>query len=255
MTIDTYVQDGIAFVEIARPTRKNALTLDMYRAMADALATAQTNPDVRVVLIAGQPGVFTAGNDIEDFLSRPPRTEAQLDDWPVLRFMRALLMSGKPVVAAVTGDAIGIGATMLLHCDLVYLAANARLSMPFVRLGLVPEFASSALIPLRLGRARATETLVLGEPLTADEAVRCGIANAALPADEVRDEALNAARRLKALPPEAVRETLQLLRRGAHVDALLETMLVEARTLVQRLSAAEARDAFTAFLNKARRNG
>jgi enoyl-CoA hydratase/carnithine racemase len=250
MHIETYVRDRIAFIEIARPAKKNALTLDMYRALAAALTAAQANPDVLTVLLTGQPDVFTAGNDIDDFLQRPPGRDAPLDAWPVLQFMDALLALDKPVVAAVTGLAVGIGATLLLHCDLVYLADDARLVMPFVRLGLVPEFGSSLLIRQYLGPARATETLVLGEPLTAGEAVRCGIANAALPAGEVLDRAVQAARRLNALPPGAVRETKQLLRRGAGFDALRATIRAEAEMLVRRLGEPEAKDALAALLRK-----
>ncbi|MFM2347213.1 MAG: hypothetical protein RL654_1966, partial [Pseudomonadota bacterium] len=140
-TIRTATLNGVATIEIARPEKKNALTLAMYEAMAEALRAAQAEPSVRAVLICGQPGIFTSGNDLEDFMQRPP----QGMDSPVFRFMEALLDCDKPVVAAVTGAAIGIGMTMLLHCDFVYVSDEARLAMPFVGLGLVPEFGASLL--------------------------------------------------------------------------------------------------------------
>ena len=147
MTIKTATVNGVATIEIARPEKKNALTQAMYSAMADAIAAAEADPAVRAVLITGQPGVFTSGNDLEDFMQRPPAGE----DSPVFKFMKTLSECGKPVVAAVTGGAIGIGTTMLLHCDLVYVSDEARLAMPFVSLGLVPEYASSLLLAQRIG--------------------------------------------------------------------------------------------------------
>ena len=210
MTIKTYTLNGVATIEIARPEKKNAITQAMYQAMADALRAADADKAVRAVLITGQPGIFTSGNDLEDFMQRPPASE----DSPVFRFMQALVGCGKPVVAAVTGGAIGIGTTMLLHCDLVYVSDEARLAMPFVGLGLVPEYASSLLIPQRVGHAKATELLLLGEPFNGERAVEMGIANAVLPAAEVVNHARRMAERFNALPPGAVRESKALMRRG-----------------------------------------
>ncbi len=157
MSIRTATLNGVATIEIARPEKKNALTAAMYQAMADALVAAKADPAVRAVLITGQPGIFTSGNDIEDFMSRPPGGSDNLDA-PVFQFMRALVDCDKPVIAAVTGAAIGIGTTMLLHCDFVYVSDEARLAMPFVGLGLLPEFASSLLLPQLMGqRARGRE--------------------------------------------------------------------------------------------------
>src|SRR5881628_2319802 len=176
MSIKTATLNGVATIEIARPEKKNAITVDMYAAMAAALRAADADPAVRAVLITGQPGIFTSGNDLEDFMQR-----ARQDmDSPVFQFMRALSGCEKPVVAAVTGAAIGIGTTMLLHCDLVYVSDEARLAMPFVSLGLVPYYASSLLIPQRVGHAKATELLLLGEPFNGEAAVEMGIANAVL---------------------------------------------------------------------------
>ena len=169
MTIKTATLNGVATIEIARPEKKNALTAAMYQAMADALRAAADDKAVRAVLITGQPGIFTSGNDLEDFMQRPPQGEAS----PVAQFMRALLEIDKPVVAAVTGAAIGIGTTMLLHCDFVYVSDEARLATPFVSLGLVPEYASSLLMPALMGHRRAAEKLLLGEPFTGETAVEC----------------------------------------------------------------------------------
>ena len=161
MSIKTATLNGVATIEIARPEKKNALTVAMYQAMTDALNAAREDAAVRAVLITGQPGIFTSGNDIEDFMKRAPGQGSDAMDSPVFRFMRALLECDKPVVAAVTGAAIGIGTTMLLHCDFVYVSDEARLAMPFVGLGLVPEFASSLLVPQLMGGRRAAEKLLL----------------------------------------------------------------------------------------------
>ena len=181
MSIKTATVNGVATIEIARPEKKNALTMVMYTAMAEALRAAQADATVRAVLITGQPGIFTSGNDLEDFLQRPP----QGMDSPVFQFMLALLECEKPVVAAVTGAAIGIGTTMLLHCDFVYVSDEARLAMPFVGLGLVPEYGSSWAVPQLVGHVKAAEKLLLGDPFTGAEAAEWGFANAVLPAGEV----------------------------------------------------------------------
>jgi enoyl-CoA hydratase/carnithine racemase len=252
MSIKTATLDGVATIEIARPEKKNAITMAMYQAMDDALVAAQNDPGVRAVLITGQPGIFTSGNDIEDFMQRPPGSGSDAEDSPVFRFMRALIGCEKPVVAAVTGAAIGIGTTMLLHCDLVYVSDEARLAMPFVSLGLVPEFASSVIVPRLMGHARAAERLLLGDPFSGAEAVECGIANAVLPATEVVPHARRVAQRFNALPPGAVRDTKKLMRRGERPEQLLETIKVEGRIFGERLRSPEAREAFTAFFEKRR---
>ena len=244
MSIKTGVVNGVATIEIARPEKKNALTRAMYIAMADALDAAVADASVRAVLITGQPGIFTSGNDIDDFTKRPAGTES-----PAIVFMKALLACDKPVVAAVTGAAIGIGTTMLLHCDFVYVSDEARLAMPFVSLGLVPEFASSLVVPLLMGHARAAEKLLLGDPFTGADAVDCGIANAVLPAAEVAPHARRVAERFNALPPGAVRDTKRLLRR-ARSAAVLETIDTESTTFAARLQSPEAKEAFSAFFQK-----
>jgi enoyl-CoA hydratase/carnithine racemase len=249
MSIKTATLNGVATIEIARPEKKNALTVAMYQAMADALNAAQADPAVRAVLITGQPGIFTSGNDIEDFMSRPPGQGSNAADSPVFQFMRALVGIDKPVVAAVTGAAIGIGTTMLLHCDLVYVSDEARLAMPFVSLGLVPEFASSLVVPRLLGNVKAAEKLLLGDPFSPEDAVDARIANAVLPAGEVVNHARRIAERFNSLPPGAVRETKKLLRRTS-TDEVLKTIAIEGELFGARLRSPEAMEAFQAFFQK-----
>ncbi|WP_127996885.1 enoyl-CoA hydratase [Piscinibacter defluvii] len=249
MSIRTGVSEGVATIEIARPEKKNALTIAMYQAMAEALDAAQADAAVRAVLITGQPGIFSSGNDIEDFMRRGPGEGTANPDSPVFRFMRALTGIDKPVIAAVTGAAVGIGTTMLLHCDLVYVSDEARLAMPFVSLGLVPEFASSLIVPRLMGQVRAAEKLLLGDLFSPQDAVEAGIANAVLPAGEVVNHARRVAERFNALPPGAVRETKKLLRR-ASAEEVLKTIAVEGELFAQRLRSPEAMEAFQAFFQK-----
>jgi enoyl-CoA hydratase/carnithine racemase len=249
MTIRTALLDGVLTIEIARPEKKNAFTREMYTAAAEALHAADADAAVRAVLLCGQPGIFTSGNDIEDFLSRPPGQGSDAQDSPVFRFLNALTNCGKPVVAAVTGAAIGVGATMLLHFDFVYVSDEARLAMPFVSLGLVPEFASSLLVPQLMGQRRAAEKLLLGDPFTAQEAVDCGLANAVLPASEVLPHARRVALRFNALPPGAVRDSKKLMR--DHQRALvMEAIRTEGAVFSARLRSPEVREALQAFLEK-----
>ncbi|RZJ11590.1 MAG: enoyl-CoA hydratase [Rubrivivax sp.] len=245
MTIKTYTVNGVATIEIARPEKKNAITQAMYQEMADALRGADADKAVRAVLITGQPGIFTSGNDLEDFMGRPPRDE----EAPVFQFMHALVDSSKPVVAAVTGAAIGIGTTMLLHCDLVYVADDARLAMPFVGLGLVPEFASSYLVPQLMGNRRAAEKLLLGDPFTGTQAVECGIANAVLAAPEVLNHARRVAERFNNLAPGAVRESKTLIREPQR-EAIKAAIAREGEIFSTRLRSPEAMEAFQAFFQK-----
>ncbi|MFY7854524.1 MAG: enoyl-CoA hydratase, partial [Rubrivivax sp.] len=232
-----------------RPEKKNALTVAMYQAMADALNAAREDGAVRAVLITGQPGIFTSGNDIEDFVARPPGQDGDTMDSPVFRFMRALLECDKPVVAAVTGAAIGIGTTMLLHCDFVYVSDEARLAMPFVGLGLVPEYASSLLVPQLMGHVRAAEKLMLGDPFTPQEALDCGLANAVLPAGEVVNHARRVAERFNQLPPGAVREAKALMR-APQREQVLKVIRAEGELFASRLRSPEAMEAFQAFFQK-----
>ena len=247
MSIRTATLNGVATIEIARPEKKNAITMAMYKAMADALLAAKEDSAVRAVLITGQPGIFTSGNDIEDFMQRPPG----LAESPAFAFMQALMGCHKPVIAAVTGAAIGIGTTMLLHCDFVYVSDEARLAMPFVSLGLIPEFGSSVIVPQLMGNARAAEKLLLGDPFTGADAVEMGIANAVLPAVEVVAHARRVAERFNALPPGAVRETKRLMRRS-RTGAIDEAIGVENGLFASRLQSPEAKEAFSAFFQKRR---
>jgi enoyl-CoA hydratase/carnithine racemase len=245
MSIRTATLNGVATIEIARPEKKNALTMAMYTAMAEALVAATADNTVRAVLITGQPGIFTSGNDLEDFMQRPPEG----GETPSFTFMKALLGCDKPVIAAVTGAAIGIGTTMLLHCDFVYVSDEARLAMPFVSLGLVPEFGSSLVVAQLLGNVRAAEKLLLGDPFTGADAVECGIANAVLPAGEVVAHARRIAERFNALPPGAVRATKTLMRRG-RAQSIPETIAAEGEVFRERLRSPEAKEAFSAFFQK-----
>lgn len=249
MSIKTATLNGVATLEIARPDKKNALTVAMYQALSDGLRAAMADPAVRAVLITGQPGIFTAGNDLEDFMARPPGADGNPLESPVFQFMRTLLECDKPVVAAVTGAAIGIGTTMLLHCDLVYVSDEARLAMPFVGLGLVPEFAASLLVPRAMGHVKAAEKLLLGEPFTAAEAVECGIANAVLPAGEVVNHARRIAERFNQLPPGAVRESKQLMRVRDR-QQVMQAIRDEGELFARRLRSPEAQEAFQAFFQK-----
>jgi enoyl-CoA hydratase/carnithine racemase len=245
MTIKTALLDGVFCIEIARPEKKNALTMAMYSALAQAFADARENPAVRAVLLTGQPGIFTSGNDLDDFMQAPPRDASS----PVFVFMHALVDCDKPVIAAVTGAAIGIGTTLLLHCDFVYVSDEARLAMPFTGLGLVPEFASSLLVPGLLGHVRAAEKLLLGDPFSGSEAVEFGIANAVLPADEVVNHARRVALRFNALPPGAVRDSKRLMRAG-QAQAVRATIAAESAIFAERLRSPEAQEAFQAFFQK-----
>jgi enoyl-CoA hydratase/carnithine racemase len=245
--IKTETADGVARIEIARPEKKNAITVAMYQQLADAIAAAHEDASVRALVIHGQPDVFTAGNDLEDFMRHASR-EAGMDA-PAFKFMRALVDADKPVIAAVNGAAVGIGTTLLMHCDLVYAADNAMFSMPFVSLGLCPEFASSLLVPLSAGYHRAAEKLLLSEPISAEEALEMGIVNRLLPPGEVLAHAKRQAARFTQLPPAAVRETKKLLRSGWKT-AVEKTISEEAQRFGRLLASAEAKEAFTAFFER-----
>lgn len=237
--------EGVYHVEINRPEKKNALTAAMYGAMADALAAADADPAVRVILISGTGGNFTAGNDLADFLDQPPSDESA----PVFRFINALPLLQKPLVAAVDGVAVGVGTTLLLHCDLVYAGAAARFVLPFANLGLTPEAGSSLLLPLCAGHARAAELLMFGEPFTAQLALELGMINAVLPDGQVVEHALERCRKLTRQPAASLLLTKQLVKRSRQA-LVRETMGHEAEVFRQRLHAPEAKEAFAAFLEK-----
>jgi enoyl-CoA hydratase/carnithine racemase len=239
--------DGILTIEFNRPERKNAITSAMYQAMADAINDGEKDTAVRAILIVGKPEIFTAGNDLDDFLHGA--RETALEDRPVYRFMVALSGASKPVVAAVAGAAVGIGTTLLMHCDLVYAADNAKFSMPFSQLGLCPEFASSMLLTQIAGYPRAAEKLMLGEAFLAQEALDMGLVAKVLPVAELHAFARGQAAKLVALPASSVRATKQLMKSSRN-DAVKAKMAEENKFFGAMLSAPEAKEAFTAFFEK-----
>jgi enoyl-CoA hydratase/carnithine racemase len=238
-------QDGLLSIVFNRASKKNAITAAMYSAMADALQDAESDPAVRAILFLGSPQVFTAGNDLEDFLKNPPSGA----DSPVVRFLLRISQAGKPLVAGVCGNAVGIGSTMLLHCDLVYAADNARFAMPFSQLGLCPEAASSLLLPQLAGYQRAAEKLLLGEPFAADEALQMGLISKILPVAELEAHARQQAAKLIALPASSIRVTKQLMKQRQQA-AVEQQIFDEIDHFKAMLKSPEAREAMTAFFEK-----
>jgi len=232
-------------IEFNRPAKKNAFTAEMYASMAQALQDAESDPAVRAVLFCGKPDVFTAGNDIEDFMRRPPSDE----DAPVFRFLTAASQASMPLVAAVNGPAVGIGTTLLLHCELAYAGENARFSLPFTSLGVVPEFASSYLLPLVAGYQRAAELLLLGEPFGAEKAREVGLITRVVPASETLQVARDAAARLAALPRQSIRLTKALMK-SAHRAQIEAQLGAEGGHFRRLLGEPAAREALTAFMEK-----
>ena len=239
-------QGAVLTLRLNRTEKKNALTRDMYSILAQALEQADTDAGVHAVLLCGSAECFTSGNDIADFLQQPP-TDMQS---PVFRFMRSLLECRKPVVAAVAGPAVGIGCTLLLHCDLVYISADARLRLPFVNLGLSPEFGSSQLLPQLLGPARASQLLLLGESFSGEQAALWGVATAALPSGaQALEKAHEAAQQLARLAPAAVQDSKQLMA-GPGRARLRQVIEDEAWLFIRRLGSPEAVAALSGFINK-----
>jgi enoyl-CoA hydratase/carnithine racemase len=250
MDILTSKSNGILAIEFNRPERKNAITSAMYQSMADALVDASNDSAVRAVLLAGKPEIFTAGNDLDDFLKNSaPIPGVPADSRPVFQFMRALNGCTKPVVAAVSGAAIGIGTTMLMHCDLVYAADTAKFSLPFAQLGVCPEFASSLLLPLLAGYPRAAEKLLLGEAFPAQEALEMGLVTKVLPAAGLRAFAEQQAAKLVALPAASIRATKALMKRP-RAEAIQSALAAENELFSAMLQGPEAKEAFTAFFEK-----
>lgn len=239
------IEGAVATIAFNRPEKKNAITAAMYQSAADALKEAGANDAVRVIVITGDGGCFTAGNDLEDFLQRPP----QGDDSPVAQFMNTLRTANRPVVAAVPGLAIGIGTTLLMHCELVYAAEGAKFSMPFTQLGLCPEFASSILLPRIAGYQRAAEKLLFGEAFDAAEAEKMGLVNRVLPAAELMPFVQAQAAKLAALPAESLRVTKQLMK-GDLQTPVAAAMLSEMQHFTRLLNGPDAKEAFSAFLDK-----
>ena len=247
----TESRDGTLLVRIHRPDRKNALTLAMYAGLTAALDGATRNPAIRAVVMTGSGDSFTSGNDIADFLANPPSGE----DSPVFRFLAALRQFEKPLIAAVNGVAVGIGVTLLLHCDLIYARAGATLQLPFVNLGLCPEAGSSLLLPRLIGYPRAAELLMLGEPFSAEQALEWGLINGlGGDAEMTLELALAKARRLAGLPAVAVQRTKALLKR-TETEAVRETIAVESRHFIELLQSPEAAAALQAFVSRRRAGG
>lgn len=244
-TVKTSLSDGVLNVVMDRPERKNSLTTAMYAALCDALDEASRNPQVKVLLMSGAGGVFTAGNDLDDFVSKPPQSM----DAPVFQFMLKMAELEKPVVAAVEGLAIGVGTTMLLHCDLVYVSQEARFSLPFVNLGLVPEAGSSLLFAKASGHQRAAEKLLLGDVFRADEAQELGFINRLLPTGEVLPFAMVQALRLAQLPNGSVRGTKALMKARQRED-VLQQIRDEAQVFMDRVKGPAAQEAIAAFKAK-----
>lgn len=235
-------------VRMNRPDKKNALTAAMYETMAGTLENAGSHPDIRCVVIAGGPSAFSAGNDLAEFAQAATAGEGLGSS--VVRFLHALARSERPLVAAVQGLAVGVGTTMLLHCDHVVAGTDARFSTPFVGLGLVPEAASSLLAPRLMGHRRAFELLVMGRPLDAAAAQACGLVNAVVPPGDVEAEAMKAAHHIAALPAEAVAASRRLMR--GPPDETVARIDEEVRLFKERLRSTEAQAAFDAFLNRKR---
>lgn len=238
-----HAEAGVTTVTLNRLERKNSITSAMYGAMADALEAARDDASVRVVLLQGHETVFSAGNDIGDFLDKPPAGENS----PVFRFLHGIATFPKPLLAAVCGPAVGVGTTLLFHCDLVYAGDNARFSLPFVNLGLCPEAASSLLLPRRIGHARAAEALLLGEPFGAEQALEWGLVNRVVPPREVNAHAQAQARRLAGKPLAALIETKRFLKADL-AEAVRRRLADEGEVFARLLREPAAREAFDAFL-------
>lgn len=240
--------DGVLAITFTRSGKKNALTGDMYEGLTAAMQEADRDEAIRVILLSGEGGNFSAGSDIGEFLSRVNRTE----EFPALRFIRQLALCETPIVAAVDGNAVGVGTTMLLHCDLIYATPEARFHTPFINLALVPEAASSMLIPARVGHAKAAELLLLGESFDAQAAAAMGLVNAVIERERLLDHAREKAMQLAAKPYHALRATRRLMRGDPKV--LLERIDMEAKVFDTALRSDEARQVFMAFLAKGGKN-
>ena len=241
----THTDAGVMTITFNRLDKKNSITSAMYAAMADAVAQAAADASVRVVLFQGHESIFSAGNDIGDFLNQPPTTQES----PVFRFLRGIATFDKPLLAAVAGPAVGIGTTMLFHCDQVYAGDNAAFSMPFVNLGLCPEAASSLLAPRMFGYHRAAEALLMGEPFFAEAAQEVGLVNRVVPPTEVNSYAQAQARKLAAKPLTSLIATKRLMK-GSSQQEVLQKMDEEGQSFGRMLREPAAKEAFGAFMEK-----
>ena len=245
-----HTEAGVMTLTFNRVERKNSITGAMYNALSDALEQATNDAAVRTVLIQGDPTIFSAGNDIGDFMAQSAKPAAATDaESPAIRFLRTIAAFPKPLVAAVCGPAVGVGTTMLFHCDLVYAGDNAAFSMPFVNLGLCPEFGSSMLVPQMFGYHRAAEALLLGEPFMAEAALEVGLVNRVVPPTEANNVAQGVARKLAAKPLTSLVETKRLMKKGQQ-QAVLQQMADEGASFGRMLGEPAAKEAFGAFMEK-----
>jgi enoyl-CoA hydratase/carnithine racemase len=253
MTLSEHVRversQGVLSITLSRPERRNAITVAMYAALADAIETARDD-HVRVITIRGEGQDFAAGNDLGDFLTALPRDTSEI---PVWRLLRSLATCETPLVAAVHGNCVGIGTTMLLHCDLVIADESARFSLPFVDLALVPEAASTLLLPRLAGRRLAARYLLLGEPFGAEEAAAIGLISHTIASGQLNSALKDVVAQLLAKPPDALAATQRLLRAGSSQE-VLERMKLESEVFAERLGSTEAKEAFTAFFEKRKPN-
>lgn len=242
------VESHGAVVRIAmnRPEKKNALTAEMYVSLSEAVEKAEQDPGIRVLLLHGKGDAFTAGNDLQDFLQKPWKGQATP---PAVRFIHAVAHAKKPIVAAVHGLVVGVGTTILLHCDLVYAAEETRFMMPFINLGIVPEAASTVLLPLLIGRQRAAELFMLAAPLGAQRAYDVGLVNAVLPLNQLLPKAQEVGESLASKPAAALRATKELMRRPYQTE-IERALREEVAVISERLESAETREALAAFLEK-----
>lgn len=243
--VNVTVDEGIMKIQLMRPEKKNALLVNMYEAINAAMEKAQSDSSVRVLVFTGSGDSFTAGNDIADFLARPPGMDGSS---PVSQFLQRLLTFPKPMLAAVNGMAVGVGVTMLLHCDMVYAAENATFTYAFVNIGAVPEAGSSYFMPRMVGHAKAAELFMLGEPFSAIEAKSCFIVNDVVPADDLQDHVMHVARKLAQKPPSTLRK-IKALMKTDHGNAA-NAMMQEGKVFAECLISPEAREAMTAFMER-----
>jgi enoyl-CoA hydratase/carnithine racemase len=244
--INTELTDNVLRISIDRPEKKNALTRDMYTAMAEAVEQGEANPDVRVMLLHGNGDSFTAGNDLQDFMANPWKGQEMP---PAVRFMLAVGHATKPMIAAIQGSTVGIGVTILLHCDLVYAADNAKLVMPFVNLGIIPEAGSTLMLPGLIGHRRAAELFMLSTPITAHRAYELGLVNAVVPPDKLMETAMGAAQAVAEKPAAAIRATKALMKKP-QAEEVERVIQEELQVLAERLASPECREALMAFLQK-----
>lgn len=245
--VETFFQGGVLRIGLNRPEKKNALSLAMYEALARAITEAEADERVRVLLLHGTRECFTSGNDLGDFVKSPPTGESS----PVFQFLQAISGAQKPIVAAVNGPAVGVGTTMLLHCDLVYAGQSAQFQMPFVNLGLCPEAGSSYLLPRLVGHQRASEMLLLGEPFDADLAREVGLVNEVVPDGKMLQRAIAQAQKLAERPPSSVRLAKALLKESQQA-VVAQALSTEGAHFIARLSMPEAAEALGAFFEKRR---